>query len=134
MKKFLNLFIILSFVSSLGFNTGGLDLIINQNIKSVSEIAGTEFEDMESLNNYNENQSINEESDSVPVIVLSLIFAFSVTLGALFWLNQLGRIVIKFRDKIKEHVLNKVIHSLGFILTFLGCYLAYRAILIFIHN
>jgi len=127
-------FIMLSFVSSLGFNTGGLDIILNENIKSVSEIAGTEFQDMESFNHNHEDAPIQNEPYSLPVIALSLLFAFSVSLGSLFWLDQLARIVIKFRDKIKEHLLNKVIHILGFVLICFGCYLAYRAVLIFIQN
>jgi len=125
-------FIILSFVSSLGFNTGGLDIILNENVNSVSEITGTEFENIEGLNNNHENMISEAATESLPVIILSLVFAFSVGLGALVWLDQLARLIIRYRDKIKVHLLNKLIQVLGIILFFLGLYLAYQAVVIFI--
>jgi len=123
-------FITLSFVSSLGFNTGGLDLILNENVSSVSEIAGQEFENLEQLNNNHSNRQITDQDD-VSSVVLSLVFAFSVGLGALFWLDQLARIIIRYRDKIKVGILNKLIQFLGIILLFIGGYLAYTSVLIF---
>jgi hypothetical protein len=71
-------FITFSFVSSIGFNTGGLDILLNANVNSVSEITGTEFENLDSL--YIPQENINSETvtDSLPVIILSLVFAFSV--------------------------------------------------------
>ncbi len=125
-------FITLSFVSSIGFNTGGLDIILNENVSSVSEITGTEFENLETLTDDQENINSETMSNSLPVIILSLVFAFSVGLGALFWLDQLARFTIRHRDKIKVHVLNKFIQFLGVVLFFLGGYLAYQAIVIFI--
>ncbi len=123
-------FITLSFVSSLGFNTGGLDLILNENVSSVSEIAGQEFKNLEQLNHNHSNHQINDQ-DTVSSVVLSLVFAFSVATGALFWLDQLARIIIRYRDKIKVGILNKLIQFLGIVLLFIGCYLAYKSIQIF---
>jgi hypothetical protein len=125
-------FITFSVVSSLGFDTGGLDLVLNENVNSVSEITGTEFEKLEELkDNHNNNNEIIM-SDSPPVVILSFIFAFSVGLGVLVWFDQLSRFIIKHRDKINIHILNKLILFLGFILFFLGGYLAYQAIKIFV--
>ena len=123
-------FITLSFVSSLGFNTGGLDLILNENVSSVSEIAGQEFENLEQLNHNHSNHQINGQ-DTVSSVVLSLVFAFSVATGALFLLDQLARIIIRYRDKIKVGILNKLIQFLGIVLLFIGCYLAYKSVQIF---
>jgi threonine/homoserine/homoserine lactone efflux protein len=125
-------FITLSFVSSLGFNTGGLDILLNENVNSVSEITGTEFEDIEELNNHLEDANTEPGTNSLPVIILSLVFAFSVGLGALIWLDQLARLIIRHREKIKVSLLNKLIQILGVVLFFLGLYLAYQAVVIFI--
>ena len=125
-------FITLSFVSSLGFNTGGLDLIINQNVNSVSEITGAELKDLENINHRHEEESLEQtQNDSIPTGILSFVFAFSVALGSLLWLDQLARIIIRYRDKIKVQILNRLIQSLGIILFILGCYIGYRAIIIF---
>jgi threonine/homoserine/homoserine lactone efflux protein len=125
-------FITLSVASSIGFNTGGLDIIVNKNVNTVSEIAGTEFEKLEDLKDDQEPNSKSTLSDSPPVIVLSFIFALSVGLGVLIWFDQLSRFIIKHRDKIKVHLLNKIILFLGIVLLILGVYLAYQAIVIFI--
>jgi hypothetical protein len=125
-------FITLSFVSSIGFNTGGLDVILNENVNSVSEIAGQEFENLEQLNNSHSSSGNSNGQDSISGVVLSLVFAFAVGVGALFWLDQLARIIIRYRDKIKVGILNKLIQFLGFVLLFIGGYLAYQAILIFL--
>jgi threonine/homoserine/homoserine lactone efflux protein len=125
-------FITFSLVSSLGFNTGGLDIILNKNVNSVSEITGTEFEDLETLKDAHQKMSTDMIPASPPTIILSLVFAISVGLGVLVWFDQLSRFIIKHRDKINVYVLNKIILSLGIILFLLGGYLAYQAIVIFL--
>jgi threonine/homoserine/homoserine lactone efflux protein len=124
-------FITLSVASSIGLDTGGLDIILNKNVNSVSEIAGNEFEDLEEFKDNNGNSKINK-SGSPPVVILSLLFAFSVGLGVLVWFDQLSRFIIKHREKINVNVLNKLILFLGIVLFFLGGYLAYQAVVIFI--
>ena len=125
-------FITLSLASSLGFNTGGLDIILNKNVNSVSEISGTEFGDIETFKDEQQNMNTHTITTSPPTILLSLVFAFSVGLGVLVWFDQLSRLIIKHRDKINVRVLNKLILSLGIILFILGGYLAYQAVVIFI--
>ena len=125
-------FITLSFVSSLGFNTGGLDIMVNKNVNSVSEIAGSNFEDLENLNNNHANQNTRVNPNIISSFVLSLVFAISVALGALLWLDQLARLIIRYRDKIKVKVLNNLIHFLGVVLFIIGCYLGYQSITIFV--
>ena len=124
-------FITLSFVSSLGFNTGGLDIILNKNVNSVTEITGTEFEELESYNQDSTDIGTRDVGSSNSIIILSFVFAFSVGLGALIWLDQLARIIIRHRDKINIHVLNRLIQVLGVVLFFIGGYLAYQAVVIF---
>lgn len=125
-------FITLSLASSLGFNTGGLDIILNKNVNSVSEITGTEFGELETLKGDDQIMNNDIVPASPPTIILSLVFALSVGLGVLIWFDQLSRLIIKYRDKINVLILNKLIKSLGAILFFLGGYLAYQAIVIFI--
>ena len=125
-------FITLSVASSLGFDTGGLDIVLNENVNSVSEITGTEFENIEELKDNHNSNNENIKSNSPSVVILSLVFALSVGLGVLVWFDQLSRFIIKHRDKINVNVLNKLIFSLGIVLFLLGGYLAYQAVNIFI--
>ncbi|GBD91294.1 leucine export protein LeuE [bacterium BMS3Abin04] len=129
-------FITLSFVSSLGLNTGGLDVLLNENVNSVSKLTGSEFKKLEDLEENNlrqeNNKNITEEKSSAgSTIFLTFIFALSVALGALIWLIQLARFMVKHRDKIRVGILNRIINGLGLVLFFIGGYLGFKAIQMF---
>jgi len=129
-------FITLSFVSSLGLNTGGLDVLLNENVNSVSKLTGSEFKKLEDLEENNLPQEYNKDitdkkSSAGSTIFLTFIFALSVALGALIWLIQLARFMVKHRDKIRAGILNRIINSLGLILFFIGGYLGFKAIQMF---
>jgi threonine/homoserine/homoserine lactone efflux protein len=129
---FIASFITLSFVSSIGLNIGGLDLILNQNMKSVSEITGSEFQPLENSNSEIDSNS-NAKSDAhVTPLIMSLAFALGVGIGVYVWLHTLTKIIIKYRDKINTSILNKIIFSLGIVLIFIGIFLGYRAVSVFI--
>ncbi len=125
---FIASFITLSFVSSIGLNTGGLDLILNQNIKSVSEIAGSELQPFENTNSVIEDNLNREPDEPVTPLIMSIAFALGVGAGVYIWLHILTRLIIKFRDKIKTSVLDKLIYCLGIMLTLMGIFLGYRAV------
>lgn len=125
-------FLTLSFVSSIGMNIGGLDLILNENIESVSEFTGSNFEQMENENHEFENNQNDKPDENVSPLVMSLVFALGVGFGVYVWLHILTKIIIKYRDRIKSSVLDKLIFSLGIVLMFIGIFLGYKAINIFI--
>ncbi len=129
---FIASFITLSFVSSIGLNIGGLDLILNQNIKAVSEITGSEFQQFENSNSVIENNLNKEPDEYVTPLIRSLAFALGVGVGVYIWLHILTKIIIKYRDKIKTSVLDKLIYGLGIMLIFIGIFLGYRAVNAFI--
>ena len=124
-------FITLSFVSSLGFQTGGLDIILNENVNSVSEIAGPAFNEIENFEN-NAVSENGENPENMPTFVFSIVFALSVGLGAMVWLDLLARLIIRHRDKIHIALLNRFIQILGISLVFIGGYLGFRALSIFV--
>jgi threonine/homoserine/homoserine lactone efflux protein len=125
-------FITLTFVSSIGLNTGGLDMMLNETIKSVSEITGTQFDQLENSNNVPADQSTENVKETVNPFLMSLVFALGVGIGAYVWLYFLARIIIKYREKVNVKFLNLLIYSLGIILIGLGIFLGYKAIMSFI--
>lgn len=122
----------LSFVSSIGLNIGGLDLILNKNIESVSEITGSNFEQIENGNHAIEKNINNKPSKLVTPLMMSLAFALGVGSGVYIWLHTLAKIIVKYREKIKTSILNKLIAALGIVLIFIGIFLGYRAVNIFL--
>jgi len=129
---FIASFITLSFVSSIGLNIGGLDIILDQKIKSVSEITGSELEQLENNNTIVEPNLPQQQAEYVTPLIMSLTFALGVGAGVYIWLHILTKTIIKYRDKIKTSILAKLIHGLGVILVFIGIFLGYRAVTAFI--
>jgi threonine/homoserine/homoserine lactone efflux protein len=125
-------FITLSFVSSIGLNTGGLDLMLNETMKSVSEITGAQFEQLENTESVPAKQENTRSSSNVNPFAMSLVFAFGVGFGAYVWLYLLARMIIKYREKINIAALNILILSLGILLIGIGVFLGYKAITSFL--
>jgi len=119
-------FMVFSFISSLGFETGGLEKALNENVDAVSKIAGPEFKDREQFNLENENTT--EEEDSASVILLTIVYAFNVAIGGLLWLYGYARFIVRHRDKLNIVFLNKMIQTLGVILCLFAVYLIYEGL------
>jgi threonine/homoserine/homoserine lactone efflux protein len=125
-------FITLSFVASIGLNIGGLDLILNQNIQSVSEITGSQFGQLEDNHTLDDTGGSHTGGRQVNPLIMSLAFATGVGVGTYFWLFVLTKIIIKYRDRIKTSILDKLIYGLGIILICIGIFLGYRSIIAFL--
>lgn len=129
---FIASFITLSFVASLGLNIGGLDLMLNQNIQSASEITGSQFNQIDTSAIDARAGTNPGPSKQVSQLFMSLAFAIGVGIGAYSWLHILTRIIVKYREKIKTSILDMIINGLGIVLMGIGVYLGYRAVMAFL--
>ena len=111
-------FLVFSLASSLGLDTGGLDLLINENVNLLSETSQVEL-----------GENLTKEK-SISDIVLSLTYAFFVAFGGMIWLIYFSKFIIKHRERFKISTVNNIIKSLGFILVAICIYLLYQAITI----
>ncbi len=117
-------FLVFSFISSLGFETGGLEKALNENVETVSRIAGEEFKNRPELKD--SIKSHVEEKEIVPLLLLTIIYAFTVALGALIWFFLFARFIVKHRAKFNIGFINTMIHVLGFTLCLFAAYLCYE--------
>jgi threonine/homoserine/homoserine lactone efflux protein len=136
-------FIIISIVSSLGFNTGGLDSMIDQNITEINNIGGKVIE-KPSLPRYLTFDTLQIFRKEIPAqiskitttkniqLLLSLCFAFSLSLGSIIWFYLLALFIFRGRNKISIKILNLVINSLGILLCLFGLFIVYKTINIFL--
>jgi len=122
-------FLVLSFASSVGFNTGGLDILIQENVNSISEITGEEFEEIPSFDSSNISKTGNyeETKQSSFTLLLSSIYAVALASGGFLWLYLLTKLLTKYRNKIKLSILEGAIKFLGLILAGISIYLFYSA-------
>lgn len=112
-------FLVFSLASSLGLNTGGLDLLINENVNLLSSTAQVEA-----------GSSVSEKS--ISDILLSTVYAFSVAIGGLVWLVYFSKLIIKHRNRLNVSFVNKLIKTLGYLLIGIALYLASKAFFILI--
>ncbi len=125
---FTSSFLLLSFASSVGLNTGGLDLLLYENVTSIEEITGEKIESLEEFNLKPSEDEVQPEKKSLPTFVLSLTYAFMVGFGSFIWFFFLSKFLIKYRDKLNISWLNRLIKVLGLFLAGIGFYLIYEGI------
>ena len=132
-------FIIISIVSSLGFNTGGLDSMIDKNIVEINNIGGSvvekpslpEYLRFDTLQIFRKEIPVKKTETTLPKnfhLLISFCFAFSLALGSIIWFYLLAMVLYRFRNKINIKILNLIINSLGVILCLFGIFLIYKTL------
>jgi threonine/homoserine/homoserine lactone efflux protein len=119
-------FLVLTFASSIGLKTGGLDLLVQENVSSFQEITGDELTDIDT--SYVHQNNIDEIEHSSYTLVLSTAYALSLGLGGFIWLVILAKILVKYRNKIKVEILTWTIRLLGILLCGIGLYLFWKSL------
>ncbi len=120
-------FIVLSFASSVGLNTGGLEMMVQENVASMQELTGETFDGIDStfVDTPNLNGDVQHSSYS---LLLSIIYAVSLASGGFVWLYILAKLLIKYRTKIKLAYLQWIIRGLSFVLFGISIYLLWTSV------
>ena len=136
-------FFVLSLVTSLGFNTGGLDKNIGDNFKEINKIEGKNIQSKPEAPSYLKFDSVKlvnhnateEEVAHFPKyfpLLLSFFYALFLSVGSIIWFYYLAMLLSKFRHRINILIVNRIIQALGIVLCLFGVFLGYKAICIFI--
>jgi threonine/homoserine/homoserine lactone efflux protein len=131
-------FIIISIVSSLGFNTGGLDRMIDNSITEINSISGNVVEKpdlpdylkFDTLQMLKKEMHVAEPVQNLPRnsnVIISIGFAASLSIGSILWFILLSQFIFRCRKKISLRALNLTINSLGVALAFFGAFIFYKA-------
>ena len=137
-------FFMISFMASLGFNTGGLDTIIHQNVNEINNIVDKKIDQppvfsnpqLEKIRSKNREMKI-KEPESLPKhfhLLISVCYAFFLSVGSIIWFYLLAFVITKFRHRISIQVINGIVYSLGVILGIIGIYFGFVAVKIFING
>jgi threonine/homoserine/homoserine lactone efflux protein len=133
-------FFIISMVSSLGLNTGGLDDMIDQNVQQINHIDGNNtintsknssyfnFDSAYSQAKKELNREKNAKLPSYTPALISVFYALFLSLGSIIWFYYLAYFLVKYRKKINVNVINRIIRTLGVLLCFFGIFLGYTAV------
>jgi threonine/homoserine/homoserine lactone efflux protein len=124
-------FIIFSLASSLNLNTGGLDIIVKENLDTIKKMNSNHNSEQKIKTDVMERFNNNHNGNTLNPFVLSFIYAGSLSIGSLVWLNFYTRFIVKFRNKLKINLISWIIRLLGLGLIVIGAFLAYNSIKMF---
>jgi threonine/homoserine/homoserine lactone efflux protein len=130
-------FFVISFVAALGFNAGGLDIIINQNVNQINTIENRSIENPQSFSSkqLDKVRSRNSEVQTKEPIrfskhfhlLISVCYAFFLSLGGGIELYFLAILISRFRQHINLKIINGIVFSLGIILCLIGLFFGFVA-------
>jgi threonine/homoserine/homoserine lactone efflux protein len=134
-------FFVITFMATLGFNTGGLDTIINQNVKEMNIIEGVNIEKPQAGTSaqFDKIRTWNSEMQKkYPVkltdhfhLIISICYAFFLSLGSIIWFYILAFFINRFRHHINVKIINVIVYSMGIVLCIFGIYFGYVSIRMF---
>ena len=137
-------FLVISFVTSLGFNMGGLDSFVDTGVREIENM------EIKMPGNYRfapaENQlagswGSNTGNGGTPLgypagfhLLMGLFYALFVAAGSITWFWLLAFTLDRFRNHINTGILSAAIKGMGVVLVLFGVYFGYLAITIFMHQ
>jgi threonine/homoserine/homoserine lactone efflux protein len=135
-------FFIISFVASLGFNTGGLNERVNTSIKEINQIektspkkseSSTQFQQLDSTTLATKAVEKKEEGDFSKnnPLLLSVFYAFFLAVGSIIWFYLLAYFLARFRHRINKNIIQRIIRGLGIVLCLFGLVFLYKGIRMF---
>jgi threonine/homoserine/homoserine lactone efflux protein len=137
-------FWVISFISSVGINTGGLDISINKNIKEINALESNLYEDSLVMNASDfvakepvPEDEVTSDTASHPKnfnLIISLFYAFFITVGSTAWFIFLSFIIAKFRKVLNIKILSVCIKGLGIVLGIIGIYFGFLGTRMFINK
>jgi len=126
-------FIVITLVTSLGFNTAGLNDRVDKSFTAInsqgkdSSLKNKELSYLH-LGGRGANAQTKTPENKYFSFFYSLAYAFSLSVGGVLWFFCLTTLLAKNRHRVNIRVINIVIRSLGWALFLFGAFLGYQAI------
>jgi threonine/homoserine/homoserine lactone efflux protein len=131
-------FLVISFVTSLGFDTAGLNNFVEESVKEIGSLENstTKYSSDLSLSNSDfinkqEIRYITYGDTSSPRnfhLLISVFYALFVAAGSITWFYILALSITRFRRYINFKYISAFIKFMGIVLCFIGLYFAYMAV------
>ncbi len=135
-------FFVISLIASLGLNTGGLAGKMDQYVNEISTIEGKKIEIPEGLSGEQfdyfhklKRKDSLQDLTNYPRsfhLVISICYAFFLSLGSIIWLYLLALMIVRFRQRINIKIISLFIRSLGAVLCVFGLFFIYLSARMFI--
>jgi len=130
-------FLVISFVSSLGFNTGGLDIFIDQSVKEISNFESS-VNDSLFINSpvSLEVRDTHIDNSGFPTyfhLLISVFYALFISVGSITWFYFLAFIITRFRKAINILFISRLVKVMGVVLCLIGLYFGYLGSQLFLN-
>lgn len=130
-------FIVMSFVASHGFNVGGLDTVLEQNVKQFEGQAGSVLHVPDNFSaDYESGMPAGRAKVKMASGKFQLMNSFSyasfVGFGSIIWFYFFTGFLKANRKKFKIRIINRLIRGLGVVLMGFSVYLIYGATMVFL--
>lgn len=130
-------FFVISFVSSFGLNTGGLDISVNRSIKEINSLENDLYVDASVISPENIDLQKPPESKNIPDdpagfpgnfhLAISVLYAIFICAGSITWFYLLSLLISRFRRTINVRIISGFIKGMGIVLCLIGLYFGYLA-------
>jgi threonine/homoserine/homoserine lactone efflux protein len=107
---------IITILAAMGFNTGGLDVKIDESAKEISNIGGTKMTDTQKLHiqkfeNFQIPKIVNHREEPAAFtphfhLVISICFAVCISAGSIIWFYILAYLIVRFRKRINIKIIS----------------------------
>ncbi len=131
-------FFVISMVSSLGFNTGGMDTTMVANVQQINNTEKKVIDtnrtisilkvDSTNLLKQENNKKNNATLPKYFPLLISTFYALFLAIGSIIWFYTLSYYLVKYRSKFNVNIMNRIIQGLGIALCLFGVFLGYTAI------
>ena len=135
-------FFVITFIASMGFQTGGLAVKMNQRANEVVKIEGSKTDNnqsfalrkFEAFQERNRKEHLQDQTiyPSSFHMVISICYAFFLSAGIITWLSLMSFLIVRYRQNINITVISAMIKGLGGLLWLMGVYFGYLSLRIFI--
>lgn len=129
--------LVITFAASLGLDTGGLNTMVDQNVRTLNGIDSTAIENNR-MQNYMRPDTLKFLRNAPPrepvtrpswfPVLISFSYALALSVGSILWYLILAVIISRFRRWINVRALQGIISGLGIVLCLFGLYFAYSAV------
>jgi|SRR5579862_1661548 len=135
-------FIVITLISSFGFNTAGLNERVDQSYASMnsrgkdSSLRNKELSylHIKKVSGNSQSRQTKMPQNKYFSFFSNFAYAFSLSSGGILWFFCLTNLLAKNRHRIKIQFINSIIRSLGWALFVFGAFLGYQAFSILLHH
>jgi threonine/homoserine/homoserine lactone efflux protein len=134
--------IVISIVSSMGFNTEGFDRSVDNSFNAINKQAKINtlktktipYLQADAVENKIHQPSVARLSQLPKYfpLLLSSSYALFLAVGGIAWFFLLAFLLAKYRQQINIHIVNKLVQVLGVVLCLFGIFMGYKSVLFFI--